>query len=55
MKVWPLPEDFNGSEVGTLHSQVTEHAHNKEIMTIMVAPNDKLVASGSQDHTAKVA
>ncbi|XP_063286536.1 transducin beta-like protein 3 [Pelobates fuscus] len=61
MKLWKLPEsisskktdaDLSGSEV--LHASFTEKAHDKDINSIAISPNDKLVASGSQDRTAKL-
>ena len=53
LKVWSLPAEFSG-ELHHLQSQATEHAHDKDINSVVVAPNDKLVCSGSQDRTAKV-
>lgn len=35
-------------------SLVTQKAHDKDINSLDVAPNDRLLASGSQDRTAKV-
>ena len=55
VKVWPLPEDLGQSEEPVhLHSQATEHAHDKDVNSVVIAPNDKLLATGSQDKTAKV-
>ena len=36
------------------HSLTTHKAHEKDINALDVAPNDRLLASGSQDRTAKV-
>lgn len=41
-------------EVQILNVDVTEIAHDKDINSVSVSPNDKLIATGSQDKTAKV-
>lgn len=46
-------ESFKGIEV-PLNAINTVKAHEKDINTVMVSPNDKLIATGSQDKTAKV-
>jgi U3 small nucleolar RNA-associated protein 13 len=33
---------------------LTEIAHDKDINSVCISPNDKLIATGSQDKTAKV-
>ncbi|KAI9594590.1 WD40-repeat-containing domain protein [Syncephalis fuscata] len=37
-----------------IKSQYTHQAHDKDINTVSIAPNDKLFVTGSQDKTAKV-
>ena len=54
IKVWTLPGEFEEDDVVHLHSRATERAHDKDINSITVSPNDKLIATGSQDKTAKV-
>lgn len=56
IKVWDLPEGMtdSGSDLHELSARVTEKAHDKDVNSVAVSPNDKLVASGSQDRTAKL-
>jgi WD40 repeat protein len=41
-------------EVQILNVDVTEIAHDKDINSVSVSPNDRFIATGSQDKTAKV-
>ncbi|KAM9394310.1 transducin beta-like protein 3 [Pholidichthys leucotaenia] len=55
LKVWDIPADL--STAGHIHhltARATEKAHDKDVNSIAVSPNDKLLASGSQDRTAKL-
>ena len=54
VKIWNLPADMSDGNVVSLNARLTEKAHDKDINAITVAPNDKLIATGSQDKTAKV-
>lgn len=56
VKVWDLPEDLTTAEAGIhqLTPRATEKAHDKDVNSVAVSPNDKLLASGSQDRTAKL-
>ncbi|EDV25613.1 uncharacterized protein TRIADDRAFT_23688, partial [Trichoplax adhaerens] len=61
MKVWTLPASFDEVwfkfyklNVQSLTATVTEISHKKDINSIDVSPNDKLIATASQDKTAKV-
>nr|XP_054606507.1 transducin beta-like protein 3 [Nothobranchius furzeri] len=56
LKVWDLPAEFSrvATEIHQLRPRSTEKAHDKDINSITVSPNDKLLASGSQDRTAKL-
>ena len=59
LKMWTLPSETSGDETdqqrpGTMTARLTEKAHDKDINSVTVSPNDKLIASGSQDKTAKV-
>ena len=59
IKMWDLtgvPPVWRGEdgEVAHCKSLTTQKAHEKDINALDVAPNDKLLVSGSQDRTAKV-
>ncbi|XP_054614902.1 transducin beta-like protein 3 [Dunckerocampus dactyliophorus] len=54
VKVWDLPADLSATDVHQLTARVTEKAHDKDVNSVAVSPNDKLLASGSQDRTAKL-
>lgn len=49
-----LPTDLDPAVTTEIHAVVTEKAHDKTISSVVVAPNDKFVATGSMDKTAKV-
>lgn len=40
--------------IGSLNVIHTTLAHQKDINSVTISPNDKLIATGSQDKTAKV-
>uniref|UniRef100_UPI00358F3981 transducin beta-like protein 3 n=1 Tax=Myxine glutinosa TaxID=7769 RepID=UPI00358F3981 len=59
MKMWKLPKtlsmkDEPSDRPVTIIPQFTFKAHDKDINSIAISPNDKLFASGSQDRTAKL-
>ncbi|XP_072549538.1 transducin beta-like protein 3 [Salminus brasiliensis] len=56
VKMWDLPENLPaaGEEPAQLAARITEKAHDKDVNSVVVSPNDKLFASGSQDRTAKL-
>lgn len=56
VKVWDLPADLStaGADENQLTARATEKAHDKDVNSVAVSPNDKLLASGSQDRTAKL-
>ncbi|XP_010133416.1 PREDICTED: transducin beta-like protein 3, partial [Buceros rhinoceros silvestris] len=61
VKIWNIPEALTSkakaaliSSPETLRARVTERCHNKDINSVAVSPNDKLVATGSQDRLAKL-
>ncbi|KAL0993109.1 hypothetical protein UPYG_G00103330 [Umbra pygmaea] len=56
IKVWDLPKTIpdTDNDMVTLTARVTEKAHDKDVNSVAVSPNDKLVASGSQDRLAKL-
>ncbi|KAF4792020.1 Transducin beta-like protein 3 [Turdus rufiventris] len=61
IKIWNIPESLTSkakaaliSSPEPLHARVTERGHNKDINSVAVSPNDKLLATGSQDRLAKL-
>ncbi|KAK0199024.1 U3 small nucleolar RNA-associated protein [Armillaria mellea] len=58
IKMWDLssvPSTYaEGSDVVRCKSLLTLKAHEKDINSLDVAPNDRMLVSGSQDRTAKV-
>ncbi|XP_036771840.2 transducin beta-like protein 3 [Manis pentadactyla] len=60
VKLWPLPRALLSKSIAPdsgpvlLQAQVTQRCHDKDINSVAVAPNDKLLATGSQDRTAKL-
>ncbi|XP_041063248.1 transducin beta-like protein 3 isoform X1 [Carcharodon carcharias] len=60
LKLWALTKSLraNSSEKITepevLRADLTEKVHDKDINSVVVSPNDKLIATGSQDKTAKL-
>ncbi|KAJ4446143.1 hypothetical protein ANN_12835 [Periplaneta americana] len=54
LKLWKVPKKFSKDEIQTLNVDSTEIAHEKDINSVCVSPNDKLIATGSQDKTAKL-
>jgi len=55
IRLWSLPQaELSHHAVLPLQSKLTQKAHDKEIQSLAVSPNDKLIASGSRDKKAKV-
>lgn len=54
MKVWRIPKSHDGKGVQTLNTISNTRAHEKDINSIAVAPNDKIICSASQDKTGKL-
>lgn len=62
LKRWPVPvREFNayrssGGPSALVHLTASHsvRAHDKDINSVAVSPNDSLVASGSQDHTIRI-
>uniref|UniRef100_S4RJG5 Transducin beta like 3 n=1 Tax=Petromyzon marinus TaxID=7757 RepID=S4RJG5_PETMA len=56
LKLWDLPKGLSPSGTATtaLTCRFTEKAHDKDVNSVAVSPNDRLVASGSQDHTVRL-
>ncbi|KAH9426173.1 Transducin (beta)-like 3 [Dermatophagoides pteronyssinus] len=62
LKFWKLPSTIqsdsenidDNKSIENLRSKYTQSCHEKTINSIDIAPNDQLVATGSQDRTAKL-
>ncbi|XP_031380718.1 transducin beta-like protein 3 [Punica granatum] len=55
LKVWSLDDTSDGAEEpASLKAKAVVAAHDKDINSIAISPNDGLVCSGSQDRTACV-
>ncbi|XP_023946748.1 transducin beta-like protein 3 [Bicyclus anynana] len=53
LKLWTVPEEVDNIDQ-KIKSSHTELAHNMDINCVAVSPNDKIIATGSQDKTAKL-
>ncbi|XP_076671392.1 transducin beta-like protein 3 [Andrena cerasifolii] len=54
LKLWNLPNNMEFKDAESLNVAHTVLAHQKDINSVTVSPNDKLIATGSQDKTAKL-
>lgn len=55
LKLWKIPKKFeNKSEVESLNCINTQFAHEKDINCVAISPNDRFIATSSQDKTAKL-
>ena len=57
LKIWKIPKVVtHNAEEGaiSLSTKFTEKGHEKAINSLAISPNDQLIASGSQDKTAKI-
>lgn len=57
IKMWSLPAFDSATDVTSplpLQATLMQRAHDKEIQSLAVSPNDKLIATGSRDKKAKV-
>jgi U3 small nucleolar RNA-associated protein 13 len=63
IKLWSLEDIFSSSgsdpnldhdEPNKLKSLLTQKAHEKDINSLDISPNNRLLATGSQDKTAKI-
>lgn len=57
IKLWKLPSPDSLTDASTplpLHAGLMQRAHDKEIQSLAVSPNDQIIASGSRDKKAKV-
>eukprot|EP00794_Sanderia_malayensis_P012111 gene12111-13362_t len=54
IKSWKLPSIFKQNVIVKLTAHWTVKAHDKDINSVTYSPNDKLIATGSQDKTAKI-
>lgn len=54
MKVWKITRDKSEENVYTLSLQYAALAHDKEVNSVSYAQNNKILATASQDKTAKI-
>lgn len=56
LKVWSLPAvfDANATEPLSVQCVATQIAHEKDVNCVTISPNDLMIATGSQDKTAKL-
>lgn len=54
IKIWNVPSVLDTDSPIKMTVQFTEKAHDKDINSITISPNDKLLATGSQDKTARI-
>ncbi|XP_040164521.1 transducin beta-like protein 3 [Anopheles arabiensis] len=57
LKTWKIPKKFTTEEDGELprlQCSLTALAHEKDINCVTISPNDRLIATASQDKTAKL-
>uniref|UniRef100_A0A1B6ELF2 U3 small nucleolar RNA-associated protein 13 C-terminal domain-containing protein n=1 Tax=Cuerna arida TaxID=1464854 RepID=A0A1B6ELF2_9HEMI len=54
IKLWNLPTKLSPDKSESLNVHLTTIAHEKDINSVCISPNDKLIATGSLDKTAKV-
>ncbi len=54
IKIWKLMETIAGEAKEVVEAARTTAGHSKDINVVRVSPNDKIIASGSQDRNIKV-
>lgn len=54
LKVWSLPKSFGVGEILNMNCVATQIAHEKDVNCVTISPNDLMIATGSQDKTAKI-
>ncbi|CAL7933041.1 unnamed protein product [Xylocopa violacea] len=54
LMLWNLPNNIEFTDGYSLNPNHTTLAHQKDINSVTISPNDKLIATGSQDKTAKL-
>ncbi|KAL9962409.1 hypothetical protein ACROYT_G031510 [Oculina patagonica] len=54
IKIWNIPSTEDNDSAVKMSVRLTEKAHDKDINSVTISPNDKLLATGSQDKTAKI-
>ncbi|KAF9015672.1 U3 small nucleolar RNA-associated protein [Cyathus striatus] len=54
IKMWDVSEVATTDSIVRCRSLTTHKAHDKDINSLDVSPNDRLLVSGSQDRTAKI-
>ncbi|CAD7080095.1 unnamed protein product [Hermetia illucens] len=54
LKVWSVPKNFDGDDILSFNCVATQVAHEKDVNCVTISPNDKIIATASQDKTAKL-
>lgn len=54
LKLWSIPKVLDKDNITQLKCKATQIVHEKDVNSVAVSPNDKLIATGSQDKTAKL-
>ncbi|XP_037048242.1 transducin beta-like protein 3 [Bradysia coprophila] len=54
LKVWSLPKQIDKSKILPINCTATQIAHEKDVNCVTISPNDKMIATGSQDKTTKL-
>lgn len=54
LKVWMAPKTFDSTTIINLNCTTTEIAHKEDINCVTISPNDKMIATASQDKSAKL-
>lgn len=54
IKIWNVPPVLDKDSPIKMTVKFTLKAHDKDVNSVAVSPNDKLLATGSQDKTAKI-
>lgn len=54
LKLWTIPKTIEKDNVLNLNCIATQIAHKDDINCVTMSPNDKLIATASQDKTAKL-
>lgn len=54
LKVWTIPKTFEADKILSLSCSATQIAHEKDVNCVTISPNDKMIATASQDKIAKL-
>lgn len=54
LKTWKIPQKFDSEEIQNLTCISTAISHENDVNCVSISPNDKMIATASQDKTAKL-